>query len=141
MDDPDYEAMSARASRRMPDHIDAAIARKEAAEDYDREFRGAWKEIDQVYASIAAERKSTDPTSAAKEDSLRTYDKDRENGANVVTAWKAHLSRQEEPSTIADQRQTTLWQQTMEVGRQVRQAEGQQESSQEKEHQRRQLSL
>jgi hypothetical protein len=47
----------------------------------------------------------------------------------------------EPSSTIEDQRQTTLWQQRMETGRQAEQSEAEQESPQEKEHQRRQLSL
>ena len=46
-----------------------------------------------------------------------------------------------ESTTIEDQRQTNLWQQTMEIGRQTRQVAPQQESPQEQDHLRRQLSL
>lgn len=51
------------------------------------------------------------------------------------------MQHRQEPSTIEDKRQTDLWQQTIEIGRQARQAEAQQESPQERELQRRQLSL
>lgn len=44
-------------------------------------------------------------------------------------------------ASMADQRQTSLWDQTAEVGRQTRQEAPQQESPQEKEFQKRQLSM
>lgn len=51
------------------------------------------------------------------------------------------MQRQPEPSMIEDKRQTDLWQQTIEIGRKARQADAQQESSQERELQKRQMSL
>lgn len=51
------------------------------------------------------------------------------------------MEHKPEPTTIDDQRQTDLWQQTAEIGRQARQEAPQQDSPQERELQRRQLSL
>lgn len=56
----------------------------------------------------------------------------------AVARLKASMA---ESAEISDQRQMSLWQQTMEIGRQARQQEPQQDSPQEQEHQRRQLSL